>query len=75
MCIRDRSKPAKRPMTHTDSEAARLHVKRPGVGKIRHLDVRVLFLKDLNERGTVEFRRVEGSLNLADVLTKAVDEK
>eukprot|EP00969_Alexandrium_andersonii_P158944 7022381-Alexandrium_andersonii.AAC.1 len=25
---------------YTDSEAARLHVKRPGVGKIRHLDVR-----------------------------------
>ena len=42
----------------------------PGVGKIRHLEVRYFWLQEMAKSGVIAVRKVNGVLNPADVLTK-----
>ena len=53
-----------------DSSAAMGIVGRKGVGKIRHLDVGMMWVQDLRERGGFEVKKVLGTMNPADQLTK-----
>ena len=55
---------------YADSSAARCFVARRGVGRMRHLDVRHLWLQDAVARQEVQIRRVPGEENPADLLTK-----
>ena len=55
---------------HVDSSAAIGICKRTGVGKIRHLDTRLLWIQDLVRDGTVGVMKVAGEYNPADLMTK-----
>ncbi len=56
----------------TDPSAAKRIGSRKGVGKVRHLDVRELWLRERVSRGDTVLRKVPGVENLADILTKHV---
>ena len=58
---------------NTDSSAARGIAMRRGVGKVRHLEVRTLWLQDQVDRGIVMINKVCGQNNPADVCTKYLD--
>ncbi len=53
-----------------DAEAARAIASRQGSGKVRHLEVRYLWLQDQVRRGEIRLVKVWGKENPADVLTK-----
>ena len=54
----------------TDSSAAKSFVSRRGLGKMRHLEIRDLWLqKEVNE-GKVEVSKIRGDCNPADLMTK-----
>ena len=56
----------------TDSSAAKSFVSRRGLGKMRHLEIRDLWLqKEVNE-GTVKVFKVRGIENPADLMTKVL---
>ena len=54
----------------TDSSAARGVANRLGLGKLRHLDVRLLWVQEMVRSGRVQLRKVRGDVNPADMLTK-----
>ena len=58
----------------TDSSAALSMTGRIGAGKIRHLDTSMLWVQQKQTRGEVEFQKVLGSNNVADLWTKNVDQ-
>ena len=58
-----------------DAAAARSVLCRQGVGKIRHLEVKVLWAQDQTKNGRVLVEKVEGTLNTADIGTKPLEEK
>ena len=45
-------------------------IQRQGVGKVRHLSCRVLWLQDLVGAGQIKLATIAGSLNPADIGTK-----
>ena len=53
-----------------DSSAALGVIERKGVGEIRHLDVGKLWIQELREEGGVTIKKVKGTANPADQLTK-----
>ncbi len=53
-----------------DAEAARAIASRQGIGKVRHLEVRYLWLQDNIRRGEIKLVTIWGKENPADVLTK-----
>ena len=54
----------------TDSSAAKSFVSRRGLGKMRHLEIRDLWLqKEVND-GRVKVSKVRGTENPADLMTK-----
>ena len=56
----------------TDSSAAKSFVSRRGLGKMRHLEIRDLWLqKEVNE-GKVEVSKIRGDRNPADLMTKVL---
>ena len=55
---------------HIDSSAAIGICKRSGIGKIRHLDTRLLWIQDLVRDGTINVLKVAGTINPADLMTK-----
>ena len=55
---------------HTDTDAARNFVHRRGVGKMKHMDVRLCWLQEEMEKGGYKCKRVDRSINAADMLTK-----
>jgi hypothetical protein len=55
---------------HSDSSAARSFASRRGVGKIRHLEVRHLWLQSEVSGQRIQLQRVAGDANPADLLTK-----
>ena len=57
---------------HMDASAALGVIQRKGVGKVRHLDVSTLWLQEQQLRETIEFRKIHGLKNAADLLTKNV---
>ena len=54
----------------TDSSACKGICQRVGLGKIRHIDVALLWLQDLVRKGRISMRKVPGKSNPADMLTK-----
>ena len=55
---------------HVDSSAALGVVARRGNGKLRHVRVGMLWVQQLAEAGELEYRKVLGTCNPADLLTK-----
>ena len=55
---------------HVDSSAAIGICRRTGVGKVRHLDTRLLWVQELVRDGTIEVIKVAGTENPADLMTK-----
>ena len=54
----------------TDSNGARAIAGRRGLGKTRHVELKYLWVQEMTNSGQVKMRRVPGTLNLADHLTK-----
>ena len=57
----------------SDATAAIGIVSRAGFGKVRHLAVADLWVQGAAKRGLVEYTKIPGHLNPADMLTKAVE--
>ena len=56
----------------SDASAALGVIQRQGLGRLRHVDCGFLFVQGLNARKIVQFSKVPGSDNPADVCTKGV---
>ena len=56
----------------TDSMSALNSAQRRGVLHVKHMALRLLFLKELVEKGSISITRVESQKNAADWLTKPV---
>ena len=54
----------------TDSSVAKSFVSTRGLGKMRHLEVKLLWLQECVQRGRLLVGKVSGSSNVADALTK-----
>ena len=54
----------------TDSSACKGICQRTGLGKIRHIDVALLWLQDMVRRGKISMRKIPGDSNPADLMTK-----
>ena len=54
----------------TDSTAAKGIAGRKGLGKIKHMDVRYLWVQDQVRQGDINIKHIDGKINPADVLTK-----
>eukprot|EP00435_Cladocopium_sp_Y103_P074635 s6_g50.t1 len=55
---------------YTDSSGAKGILQRQGVGRLRHLTCRILWLQNLISAGTIRLCSVSGQVNLADIGTK-----
>ena len=55
---------------HTDSSAAKSFVSRKGLGKMKHLEIRDLWLQREVALGRVVVNKVDGTKNPADLMTK-----
>ena len=53
-----------------DSSAAKPIAPRTGLGKLRHLEIKFLWLQEVVRRKKVVLSKVRGDINPADVLTK-----
>ena len=53
-----------------DSSAAKSMASRMGLGRVRHLEVRFLWLQEVVRIGRLMIRKIAGERNPADVLTK-----
>ncbi len=60
-------------VAYSDSSAARGIASRRGVGRVRHLELRELWLQSLVGRGIIKLRKIDTKNNPADLLTKEVD--
>ena len=58
---------------NTDSSAARSIASRKGAGRVRHDEVRELWVQEKVRRGELSIVKVKGENNVADGLTKHVD--
>ena len=58
-----------------DSSAAKSFVCRRGLGRMRHLQVRDLWLQKEARHGNVEVSKIRGDQNPADLMTKVLGEK
>ena len=54
----------------TDSDAGRSMASRRALGKVRHMELRYLWVQEVAEEKRLEVRRVDGEQNIADHLTK-----
>ena len=57
---------------HVDSSAALGVVGRRGAAKLRHVRVGQLWVQQKNEEGEIRYRKVKGTENPADAMTKAL---
>ena len=58
---------------NTDSSTAKGIAMRKGLGKVRHIEVNQLWIQDRVAKGDIELCKVPGIENLADALTKNVE--
>ena len=58
----------------TDASAAKGIANRRGLGKVRHIDTRELWMQEKVGNGDLEVEKVKGTENVADALTKYVDQ-
>ena len=54
----------------TDSSAAKAVANRRGLGKLRHVELKCLWVQDTVKEGRVKLKTVRGEENVADHLTK-----
>jgi hypothetical protein len=54
----------------TDSSAAKSFASRRGIGRMRHIEVRDLWLTEEVKKGSVKINKVRGDENPADLMTK-----
>jgi hypothetical protein len=54
----------------TDSSAAKSFVSTRGLGRMRHVEVKLLWLQEMVQKGRLRVGKVHGATNVADVLTK-----
>ena len=54
----------------TDSSVAKSFVATRGLGKMRHLEVKLLWLQECVQKGRLNVGKVSGATNVADALTK-----
>ena len=59
---------------HVDSTAAKAISSRLGLGRLRHLEVRFLWLQEAVRRRRLVVKKVAGANNLADIFTKPKSE-
>ena len=57
---------------YADSTAALAIAKRKGCGKLRHINVELLWAQEKKAQDVVDFRKVEGKINPADMMTKYI---
>ena len=57
---------------YTDASAAIGMVQRQGTGKVRHIEVGMLWIQQNQKEGEIEVAKVDGRLNPADMFTKQV---
>ena len=57
---------------HTDASAAIGMVQRQGMGRVRHIDVGILWVQQHQKKGVIDVKKVPGLTNPADVFTKAM---
>merc|ERR1711884_667627 len=57
----------------SDATAAIGIVARVGLGKVRHLSVADLWIQQAARAGKVQYSKIPGQINPADMFTKAVD--
>ena len=57
----------------TDSSTAKSIASRKGTGKVRHIEVCQLWVQQEVSNGRMEVVKVKGEHNIADILTKHVD--
>ena len=62
-------------VVHADSAAGKVMGTRRGCGKVRHLEIRELYIQQLTNSGRVRIEKVAGQLNEADIGTKVLDQK
>ena len=58
---------------HMDATAGAAIGSRRGLAKVKHIDTAFLWIQDKVQKGVVVIHKVHTSLNLADILTKAID--
>ena len=54
----------------TDSSAAKGIAHRKGVGNVKHLETRTLWVQDQIARGRIKLSKIDGNFNPADLMTK-----
>ena len=54
----------------TDSNTAKSVASRRGLGKLRHVELKYLWVQESVKRGRIQMRKVWGEKNVADHLTK-----
>ena len=59
-------------VVYADASAALGMVARRGVGRIRHLDTRLLWVQESSLRRGLDYQKIDGKFNPADALTKYV---
>jgi hypothetical protein len=57
----------------TDSSAAKAFASTRGLGRMRHLEVKDLWIQALVKQGRIVLHKVRGDRNISDVLTKYLD--
>ena len=60
---------------HVDVSAAQGIIERAGLDKRRHIDVNVLWLQEQEVRGRVPMRKINGTKNPTDLMTKHLEVK
>ena len=70
--LRDFGEANPRVRLHIDASAAKGIVERKGLGKVRHIEVDVLWLQEQYARRLVPLQKCLGTDNVADMLTKHI---
>ena len=58
---------------NTDSSAAKGICNRRGLGKVRHIDIHMLWLQERVHKGHIIIKKINGDDNISDALTKHID--
>ena len=59
-------------VAHADSSAAIAISKRRGSGKLRHINIGMLWIQEKTENGEVVVKKIKGVSNPSDMMTKNV---
>ena len=57
-------------VVHTDSSTAKSVAGRRGLGRMRHVELKYLWVQEVVSKGRIRMKKVPGLQNPADVLTK-----